>query len=99
MLKAYVPDSGALKGIDIAAGEAVPVQSVWIDLLKPTEEERRKVDALIAMETPTRADMEEIEISSRLYQENGGIFLTALVTAGTDTESPVADVVSFVLAH
>jgi magnesium transporter len=48
---------------------------------------------------PTRADMEEIEVSSRLYQEEGGIFLTALVLTNADTDSPGADVVSFVLSH
>jgi magnesium transporter len=41
--------------------------------------------------------MEEIEVSSRLYQEDGGIFLTAQVLSNMDTGSPVADVVSFVL--
>jgi magnesium transporter len=43
--------------------------------------------------------MEEIEVSSRLYQEDGGIFLTALILSNMETDSPVADVVSFVLTH
>ena len=43
--------------------------------------------------------MEEIEISSRLYSEDGGLFMTALILANSGTEKPVADVVTFVLAR
>ena len=57
------------------------------------------MDQFLNMELPTRADMEEIEISSRIYQEDGGLFMTALVLANTDSERPGADAVSFVLAH
>ncbi len=57
------------------------------------------MDQFLNMELPTRADMEEIEISSRLYQEDGGLFMTALVLSNTDSERPGADAVTFVLAH
>ena len=53
----------------------------------------------LGMELPTRADMEEIEISSRLYTENGALFMTALMLANSGTEKPAADVVTFVLAR
>ncbi|HUJ02504.1 MAG TPA: magnesium transporter CorA family protein [Rhizomicrobium sp.] len=99
MLKAYRQLNGGLRGADIAEGEAIPADSLWLDLLNPTAEERRAVDAALGMELPTRADMEEIEVSSRLYQEEGGIFMTALLLTNTDTEQPMADVVSFVLVR
>lgn len=99
MLKAYQLQNGGLKGTVIAEGDAIPAHSLWLDLLNPTLEERRSVDRHLGMELPTRADMEEIEISSRIYSENGGLFMTALVLSNSDTERPVADVVTFVLAH
>lgn len=99
MLKSYQLQNGGLKGAPVAAGETLPEGSVWIDLFNPTVEERRSVDQFLNMELPTRADMEEIEISSRIYQEDGGLFMTALVLANTDSERPGADAVSFVLAH
>jgi magnesium transporter len=43
--------------------------------------------------------MEEIEISSRLYSEDGGLFMTALILANSGTEKPVADVVTFILVR
>ena len=99
MLKAYQLQNGGLKGSEIEDGAAVPAGSLWIDLYDPTFAERQAVNTLLGMELPTRADMEEIEISSRLYTEDGGVFMTALVLANADTDSPVADVVTFVLAR
>ena len=99
MLKIYQQQNGGLKGIALSDADPIPPDAVWIDLLSPTNEERRKVNAAVGMEMPTRADMEEIEVSSRLYQEDGGIFLTALILSNMETDSPVADVVSFVLTH
>jgi magnesium transporter len=67
-------------------------------MLNPTLDERRKVDAALGIEMPTRADMEEIEISSRLYQEEGSLFMTAIVLAQTDAEIPQSGAVTFVLS-
>jgi len=99
MLKVYQQQNGGLKGLVLSDAEAIPPGAVWIDLFNPSNEERRKVDDMLHMEMPTRADMEEIEVSSRLYQEDGGIFLTALVLSNVESENPVADVVSFVLTQ
>ena len=99
MLKIYRLQNGSLKGAEVAEGDAIPAGSLWLDLLNPTPEERRAVDNALGMEMPTRADMEEIEVSSRLYQEGDGIFMTALILSNTDSEQPTADVVTFVLAH
>jgi magnesium transporter len=97
MLKSYQQQNGGLKGVTIAEGAALPAGSLWLDMLNPTLEERRKVDKFLGLELPTRADMEEIEISSRLYQEDTTVFMTAMVMAQTDTELPTADAVTFVL--
>jgi magnesium transporter len=42
--------------------------------------------------------MDEIEISSRLYQEEGAVFMTALVLSKTETMDPECLGVSFILA-
>ena len=97
MLKAYQQQNGGLKGVTVGEGVALPEGAIWLDLFNPTLEERRKVDKALGLEMPTRADMEEIEISSRLYQEDSTLFMTAIVMAQTDTELPTADAVTFVL--
>ena len=99
MLKIYQRQNGGLKGALIPEGEAVPADSVWIDLFNPTPEERLVVGTALGLEMPSRADMEEIEVSSRIYQEEGGTFMTALVLSNAESERPVADVVTFVLTQ
>ena len=73
-------------------------EAVWIDLLSPTPEEAAEVNRQIGVEIPTRAEMEEIEISSRLYLDDGAAFMTAVLPAHADTDSPEMAPVTFVLA-
>ena len=47
---------------------------------------------------PTREDMQEIEISSRLYIENGARYMTATLMCAADTENPRTTAVTFILA-
>ncbi len=99
MLKVYQLQNGGLRSSDVSADSEIPATSLWIDLLNPTLDERRSIDKFLNMELPTRADMEEIEISSRLYQEDDGVFMTALILSNSESDTPKADVVTFVLAH
>jgi magnesium transporter len=53
--------------------------TVWLDLLNPTPEEDRFVEQALGIAIPTRAEMREIEASSRFYQESGAYFMTATI--------------------
>ena len=76
----------------------VPDDSVWVDVFDPTAQEREAVKAFIGVETPSKDDMDEIEISSRLYQEDDAVFMTALVLSKTETVESECQAVSFILA-
>ena len=99
MLKAYQLQNGGLKGVMVVDNDPPPKDTLWIDLFNPTPEERHLVDQALGLEMPTRADMEEIEISSRLYQEDNNFFMTALVLSQTETDQPTSGAVTFVLTH
>ena len=58
---------------------------LWIDLLQPTGEQKRTVEAFLGTEIQSRAEAEEIESSSRFFEEGGAIF------ANTNFLSPSAD--------
>lgn len=91
MSKAYLLRHGRLvETEDLTA-------AVWIDLLSPTREEEITFEKLLGIGLPTREDMEEIEISSRLYEEDGGLFMTAQLPAYTDEENATMGPVTFVL--
>lgn len=71
--------------------------AIWIDLLNPLPEEVKPLGDRLGINIPDRADMEEIEISSRLYRENGAVFMTAILPAQTDGDEPEMAPVSFIL--
>jgi magnesium transporter len=75
----------------------LPADAVWIELVDPTRAEEVAVEKSIGLLLPTREEMSEIEASSRLYQEDGGTFMTATVLVNADGDLPTAAPVTFVL--
>lgn len=72
-------------------------EALWVDLLSPTKEENRLIEDHLHLEIPTREEMVEIEISSRLYKENGDLFMTGSMVAQSGSENPQHDPVTFIL--
>lgn len=70
---------------------------LWIDLLDPTADEIALVQAAVGVELPTRSEMQEIEVSSRLYTENDALFMTATVIQKADAAFPEVTPITFVL--
>lgn len=99
MLTAYIPSGTSLTKVDIPEGESVPEAAVWIDLVSPTVSEDRTVEALVGIAVPTREEMQEIEISSRLYIEDGARYMTATLMCAADTPNPRTTAVTFILAN
>lgn len=79
------------------AGDALPPDAVWIDLINPTPDEERRVEQALGIAVPSADDMAEIETSSRLYLDNGAIVLTATLATGLITQMPQTVAVGFVL--
>ena len=71
MFSVFVPTDATLKKAVIEDLTVLPENAVWIDLVNPTAAEDKAVERLAGIAIPTREDMQEIEISSRLYIENG----------------------------
>src|SRR3979490_3469709 len=98
MLSVFVPSESSLKKITEADLAALPESAVWIDLFNPTAAEDKAVERLAGIAVPTREDMQEIEISSRLYIENGARYMTATLMCHSDTDMPRTTAVTFILA-
>lgn len=69
----------------------------WIDLLNPDASTIEQVAEATGLRLPARADMEEIELSSRLYHLDGTEYLTLALPALTETEHHETAPVSFAL--
>ena len=92
MIRAFRMEGDRLEGpLD------TPEDALWLDLLEPSRDEEATVERLIGVNVPTRDDMEEIEVSSRLYLEDGTVYMTAIVPARTEDDEPHMAPISFVL--
>lgn len=76
---------------------ALDADLVWIDLLSPTEDEQRAVEGLLGLSIPTQEEMQEIELSARLYHEDKAQFMTMTALASLDSEEPLKTPVTFIL--
>jgi magnesium transporter len=95
MLNAYAAKGDCLTLLDPVSGLDT---AVWIDLISPSREEEKRVENLLGVEIPTREEMQTIELSSRIYRENGSIYLTGDLLARVDQLLHSAEAVTFVLS-
>ena len=98
MLAAYVPTGTSLERRDIVSGEQVPDAAVWLDLVNPVPGEDKLVEKRLGIAVPTREEMQEIEVTSRLYVENNARYMTATLMCQSDTDTPKTTPVTFILS-
>lgn len=94
MMHAYSVRNNRLARLDAATP---PTEAVWIDLMVPSDSEITQLREL-GVEVPTLEDMEEIEISNRLYREDGADYMTAVLPGEGREGTRVAMPVSFILS-
>ena len=98
MINAYAHRDGGLAARPVDPADEVPGDAIWYDALEPTSEETGWLGAHLGIAMPSRADMEEIEASSRVYTAGGITFMTAVLPAGADADTPEMAPVTFALA-
>jgi magnesium transporter len=96
MIRGFATVGGRLSSVENVIDQLDRV--VWIDLINPSDEEEAALEQHLGIDVPTREEMEEIEISSRLYYEDGAAFMTATLPAHADGDDPLMAPVTFVLA-
>jgi len=100
MIHFYHQSEGKLARFDSAEQAfASLAELVWVDMVYPTAEEEALLEQGLAIQIPTREDMAEIEMSSRLYDEAGALFLTANLMSLPNGRDPISAPVTFVLAE
>ncbi|RVJ89483.1 magnesium transporter CorA family protein, partial [Sinorhizobium meliloti] len=97
MLRIYKSQNSRLVLVDLLDGLACQEPVIWFDLFNPSSEETRLVEERLGIAIPTRDEMQEIELSDRLYQEDGAEFMTMTATAKLDSDYPAKVPVTFIL--
>lgn len=97
MLTAYrIEDGRTTTSTDLAETGATG-GPFWIDLCDPSAAERELVEKITGLEIPTREEMVEIESSSRVYQQDSTLFMTATLPYAGSKSTPEATAVTFAI--
>lgn len=99
MINCYIKKGNKLnvfEGVDFLESNEDKNSVIWIDMLLPTIEEVRAVENMFDMQFPTKQETEEIELSSRYWEENNRIEINSYFLIN-DNKSAFNETVSFIL--
>ena len=97
MILAYLSEKRFKPEIITPRNQLLLHDALWIDMLNATKEEEKLVESKVGLDIPTREEMQEIEISSRLYKENEILFMTVTMVAQSETLEPMSEAVTLIL--
>ena len=99
MVNCYIKKGNRLnviEGIEFLENNEDRNSVIWIDMFLPTIEEVRAVEEMFDIEFPTKQETEEIELSSRYWEENNRIEINSYFLIN-DNKSAFNETVSFIL--
>jgi magnesium transporter len=96
MITVYANIDGALQRGEFPGNERLHEGVVWLDLFEPTQAETSAVERALDIESPTREEMQEIELSSRVYRDGDASYMTASLIYDADTDEPKTTQVTFI---
>lgn len=88
----------AIECTDLGHCHSLMRTAVWIDLFNPTEQEEIIVDMAFGIDLPTHLEMQDIEVSRRLFKMDNALFMTTTVLAKADTSQPESTPVTFIFS-
>ena len=97
MIRIFVPNHKGFHETALETNQTFPKETVWIDLFEPSSEEKKVVESFYSISIPTFEEMQEIEASSRLYEQNNAVYLTANLIIKTDTPDPQLVAITFII--
>ncbi|OCL81659.1 magnesium/cobalt transporter CorA [Arcobacter porcinus] len=99
MINCYVRKENRLtvvEGIDFLEDSENRKNVIWIDMFLPTIQEVKSIEKYFNIEFPTKQESEEIELSSRYWEEKDRIEINSYFLIN-DHKEPVNETVSFIL--
>lgn len=98
MIRAYRPDGTAEIISASDPRTSLDPAILWLDLVNPDRGEEALAERLLGVPLPTREDLKDIEPSSRLYVEEGVVFMTSSLVYHVETDLPELTDVAFILS-
>jgi magnesium transporter len=98
MIIAITPDAGRLQPVDASNPQSL-ARAVWIDVIEPTDDERREIERHVGLYVSSAAELQEIEHSSRLSTEEGALYLSMPLVQHADRRGIRSTPLGFVLTR
>lgn len=80
-----------------SADETFDPHVIWYDLIAPNNAEIEAIEKALNIHIPSLAEMSEIEESSRLFEEEGVLYMTSVLIAGLDSSNPISVPTTFIV--
>ena len=77
MITAYQIQDNRIIINQLGLNDSLPGDTVWLDVVEPSDEERDWLDRYYVEEVPDSEDLNEIEATSRFYQDKDGLHITS----------------------
>lgn len=101
MLRVYRHQDGHLVPTDLEVTEnsspSEAVGAIWLDLTNPTRHEDHYVEHVLGISVPTQEEAQDLEVSARLYHEDGAEFMTMTGASQLESDEPTAAPITFIL--
>lgn len=88
---------GYLQKIDYQEEKLPLSNALWIDCYQLIPLEKERLSKELKLHIPTEEEMRSIETSSRFYEEEGILYMTANMTSHSESDRPTSDAVTFIL--
>jgi magnesium transporter len=101
MIKAFIREKETFKAVTLELEELESLEiatMMWLDLVSLTPEESTVVERILKLELPTRQESEEIEYSSRYWEDETGIWINTSFLVKSD-QNVVSETVSLILKN
>lgn len=99
MIKIYVLEDEHLVEEQHASGIIKFDNAAWIDIANPTQEEEWLIENHFGIAIPNITEIDDIEVSRRLYSENETHYLTAYILSSGEAEHFQSNSVRFILLN
>ena len=97
MIRVFHRSEDLWQEVSIETMEHFSKDNIWVDLNSPTLQEIEQAQTQLNIEIPSRAEMQEIEATSRLYRENNTYFMTASIITNPDIDHMEVSAITFIL--
>ena len=88
---------GDIKKVNINAGDPLPTNVIWIDLIEPSLKEEKFIEQVLKVEAPTQEEMDKFEVISPFYKEGNAHYMTVTLHDKMSKEFPDSIAVTFII--